>query len=133
MSSKCKNLKTLILDDDIYKTIAIQRALEFCGITAIKTVSNQKSGMKYLYQCMEDGVPVELIVTDMHYPLEAGDEADVEAGFKLVERLKTEGIETPVIICSSINFKASDVLGTVWYNEMRDLNRDFQEILEKLK
>ena len=127
------NLKTLILDDDIYKTIAIQRALEFCGITDIKTVSNQKSGMKYLYQCKEDDMPVELVVTDMHYPLEAGGRADEEAGFKLVERLKQEGIEVPVIICSSLNFKATDVLGTVWYNEMRDLNRDFKEILEKIE
>ena len=125
--------KTLILDDDIYKAIAIQRALEFCGITDIKTVSNQKSGMKYLYQCKEDHSPVELIVTDMHYPLEAGTVADEEAGFKLVERLETEGIEIPVIICSSQNLKDERVLGTVWYNDLRDINRDFKEILEKLK
>ena len=125
-------LKTLILDDDIYKTIAIQRALEFCGITDIKTVSNQKSGMKYLYQCKEEGEPVGLIVTDMHYPLEVGEVADEEAGFKLVERLKAEEIEIPVIICSSLNFKEPRVLGTVWYNEMRDLNMDFKEVLEKL-
>lgn len=125
--------KTLILDDDIYKTIAIQRALEFCGITDIKTVSNQKSGMKYLYQCKEENAPVELIVTDMHYPLEAGTVADEEAGFKLVERLEAEGIEIPVIICSSLNLKDERVLGTVWYNDLRDINRDFKEILEKLK
>lgn len=133
MSINRKNLKTLILDDDIYKTIAIQRALESCGITDIKTVSNQKSGMKYLYQCQEDGTPVELVVTDMHYPLEAGERADEEAGFKLVERLKQEGIDIPVIICSSLNFKAEDVLGTVWYNEMRDLNGDFKEVLAKIR
>ena len=127
------NLKTLILDDNIYKTIAIQRALEFCGITDIKTVSNQKSGMKYIYQCQEDNMPVGLIVTDMHYPLEVGAEADVDAGFKLVDRLAAEGIEIPVIICSSLNFREPRVLGTVWYNELRDLNMDFKEVLEKLK
>lgn len=127
-----QNRKTLILDDDIYKTIDIQRALNFCGITDIKTVSNQKSGMKYLYQCSEDNTPVNLIVTDMHYPLEAGAEADEEAGFKLVERLTEEGITIPVIICSSLNFKDERVLGTVWYNDMRDLNRDFKEVLDKL-
>ena len=128
-----KEIKALIIDDDIYKTIDIQRALEFCGITNIKTVSNQKSGMKYLYQCKEDGMPVELIVTDMHYPLEAGEKADEEAGFKLVERLEQEQIDIPVIICSSLNFKEPRVLGTVWYNKMRDLNQDFKAILDTLE
>lgn len=126
-------IKTLILDDDVYKTIAIKRALESCGIRDIKTVSNQKSGMKYLYQCKEEDIQVDLIVTDMHYPLAPGERADEEAGFKLVKRLKEEGINIPVIICSSLNFKSEEVLGTVWYNEMRDLNRDFKEVLEKLK
>ena len=129
----CSKQKVLILDDDIYKTIAIQRALEYCGIRDIKTVSNQKSGMKYLYQCKEEGISVDLVVTDMHYPLAPGECADEEAGFKLVKRLKEEGINIPVIICSSLNFKFEEVLGTVWYNEMRDLNRDFKEVLEKLK
>lgn len=132
MSTNYKKIKALILDDDIYKTIAIQRALEYCGITDIKTVSNQKSGMKYIYQCMEDSAPVDLVVTDMHYPLAPGEVADTEAGFKLVERLKQEEMNIQVIICSSLNFKSEEVLGTVWYNEMRDLNRDFKEILEKI-
>ena len=127
-----QNRKALILDDNIYKTIAIQRALEYCGISDIKTVSNQKTGMKYLYQCRENDTPVELIVTDMQYPLEAGADVDSEAGFKLVERLVEEGIEIPVIICSSLNFKDERVLGTVWYNDTRDLNRDFKEVLDKL-
>lgn len=127
-----QNIKALILDDNIYKTIAIQRALEFCGITDIKTVSNQKSGMKYLYQCSEDNTPVNLIVTDMQYPLESGAGVDDEAGFKLVDRIAAEGFDIPVIICSSLNFKEPRVLGTVWYNEMRDLNRDFKEILDML-
>ena len=69
----------------------------------------------------------------MHYPLAAGERADEEAGFKLVERLKQERVDIPVIICSSLNFKAEEVLRTVWYNEMRDLNKDFKEVLEKLK
>ena len=125
-------LKALILDDDIYKGIAIKRALEFCGITDSKTVSNQKSGMNYLYQCREEGTPIDLIVTDMHYPMEVGEVADEEAGFKLVARLKEEGIEIPVIICSSLNFKEPRVLGTIWYNKMRDLNMDFKEVLERL-
>jgi len=126
-------MKTLILDDNIFKTVAIQRALKDCGITDIKSVSDQESGMNYIYQCMKEEAPVDLIVTDMHYPLEPRAVADTEAGFKLIDRLEKEGLEIPIIICSSLNFKEPRVLGTVWYNEIRDIGRDFRELLKQLQ
>lgn len=126
-------VKTLILEDDVYKAIEVERALNYCGIYNIKQVSNQKAGFRYIYQCLEDNAPVQLIVTDMHYPLEAGSEADTEAGFKLLERLEKENLNIPVIICSSLNFREPKALGNVWYNKLRDIKMDFKEILETLE
>lgn len=50
-------------------------------------------------------MPFNLIVTDMHYPLAVGMEAD---------------------------YDAPGILVTVWYNPLCDLNREFGEILRKL-
>ena len=83
-------------------------------------------------QSIESRAPFDLIVTDMHYPLAKGMEADYDAGFILIERLKKEEINIPVIICSSSNYTEPGILGTVWYNELCDLNRDFRELLNKL-
>ena len=74
-----------------------------------------------------------MIVTDMQYPLEAGEAVDNEAGFKLTERMEKEKIDIPVIICSSLNYSIPGILGSVWYNELNDLNSNFKEVLNRLK
>lgn len=74
----------------------------------------------------------DLIVTDMHYPLEPGMEADHNAGYILLEQLKERGMKIPVIICSTQNFHSPDALGTVWYSKLRDIESDFKEMLRKL-
>ena len=127
-------LKVLVVDDSVYKAMDISRALEYCGISKenIVRVRHQEAGFEKLYEGEAQGVPFELIVTDMQYPLDTGKEEDTEAGFKLIERLKEEGMDIPVIICSSLNYTEPEILGCVWYNEMRDLNRDFREVLKGL-
>lgn len=125
-------LKVLIIDDSVYKAMDITRALEFSGVRDITRVQNQESAFEILYQSVEDKMPFNLIVTDMHYPLAKGMEADYDAGFILIERLKEEEINIPVIICSSRNYNAPEILGTVWYNELCDLNRAFKELLNSL-
>lgn len=77
---------------------------------------------------------VDLIVTDMRYPLTAGSDTDVEAGFKLIERMEKEHIDIPVIICSSSNYESVDgILGSVWYRENDDINLKFKEVLSRLE
>lgn len=76
---------------------------------------------------------IDLIVTDMQYPLEAGAAVDKEAGFKLIERMQKEKIDIPVIVCSSLNYSIPNILGSVWYNELNDLNLKFKEVLSKLE
>lgn len=127
------DIKALVIEDNVYKTVDIKRALSFCGINNVTIAGNQEAGFNIIYESEGQGSPVGLIITDMHYPLESGTIADREAGFKLIDKLKKEEIEIPVIICSTLNYKVPDILGTVWYNDLRDLNIDFKEILEKLK
>ena len=121
------DLKVLIVDDNCLKTFDIKRALEFNSISKIKMVSSQDK----VWELLEKGECFDLIVTDMHYPLKAGEIADHNAGYILIDRLKENCISIPVIICSTRNFTSPDVLGTVWYNKLTDMEFEFKALLEK--
>ena len=135
-------MKVLLIEDDVFKAVDVNKALTFCGIRNIIEVDNQEEAWKVIYQSIGQGESVEgdvskcqpgqkidLIVTDMHYPMAPRTKPDENAGFKLIERLKKEHLYIPVIICSSINYNVPEILGTVWYNKLRDLNLDFKELL----
>jgi len=127
------DLNVLLIEDNVYKGIDVTRALEYCGVRNICSVRNQEAGFEKIYEGREKGSPINLIVTDMHYPLGYGMESDPEAGFKLIERLKKEELDILVIICSTHNFSDPNILGSVWYSELCDLNRDFKEVLGRLE
>lgn len=126
------DLNVLVVDDNVFKAVEIKKALEFNRIRNIVLVRNQEAVWSEIDKSKENGESIDLIVTDMHYPLEPGLEADHDAGFILLERMKERGIKIPVIICSTRNFHSPDALGTVWYNELRDIELDFKELLQKL-
>lgn len=123
-------IKAVIVDDDVFKGIDIQKALEFNGIQNIMTVREQEKLWEQIYHGEDK---IDLIVTDMQYPLKAEGAIDEEAGFKLMERMEKEKIDIPVIVCSSLNYKIPDILGSVWYSKLSDLNSNFKEVLDKLE
>lgn len=125
--------KALIIDDNVYKLIDIQKALNFNRISLVDTCSDQETALEKIKKSIEEEKPYDLIVTDMHYPLAKRMESDLEAGYKLIEKLKEENINIPVIICSSQNWSSPDAVGTVWYNKLRDLNFDFKELIDTIK
>lgn len=123
-------IKVVIVDDDVFKGNDIRRALEFNGVRNIITVRSQEKLWEQIYHSEDK---VDLIVTDMQYPLEAGEAIDKEAGFKLIERMKKEKIDVPVIVCSSLNYRIPGILGSVWYNGFSDLDSGFKEALGRLE
>ena len=122
-------IKVVVADDDVFKGNDIRKALEFNGIRNIMSVRNQEKLWEQIYHSEDK---IDLIVTDMQYPLESGEPVDEEAGLKLIERMKKEKIDIPVIVCSSLNYSIPNILGSVWYNELNDLNSNFKELLGKL-
>jgi len=125
---KTTNIKVLVIEDDILKAIDINRALKSNNIKNITKVNNQEEAWRLIN---EQGEKFDLIVTDMHYPLAPGALADKEAGLKLIKRLEQEGSDTPIIVCSSVNYSIPGILGSVWYNKLRDLDSDFEKLLNK--
>ncbi len=124
-----KNIKALVIDDNVFKINDICKALNECGINNIIQVDNQEDAFEEIYRSMDDDNGIKLVVTDMHYPVKKGDDADTRSGFIFVERMKSENIDIPIIICSSLNFEAPEVAGVVWYSKIRDLREDFMEAL----
>lgn len=127
---KLSEMKVLLIEDDVFKAADVNKALTFNGIRDIIEVDNQEEAWNVIYQNSNQGSNINLIVTDMHYPLAQRTAPDENAGFKLIERLKEEKLDIPVIICSSVNYTVPEILGTVWYNKLRDLNLDFKTLLE---
>lgn len=124
-----RELKVLVVDDNVFKTMEIKRALEYSGVEQIILADNQAE----VWGILDEHAPIDLIVTDMHYPLEQGMIADHCAGFILIEKMKERGITIPVIICSSRNFICPDAFGTVWYSKQRDIRLEFRNLLEQLQ
>lgn len=75
-------IRVIIADDDVFKGFDIRKALEFNGVRNIMTVRNQEKLWEQIYHGEDK---IDLIVTDMQYPLEAGEAVDEDAGFKLIK------------------------------------------------
>ena len=127
-------LHAIIADDEILKAIAIRKALNFNRISDVYIVNNQEKVWEAIYESQNGGKKIDLIVTDMQYPLTAGGRIDTDAGFKLIERMEKEQKEIPIIICSTSNYQGVEgILGSVWYREIdNDLGWEFKEVLSKL-
>ena len=72
-------LGVVVVDDDIFKAMDIRKALNFHGITDIELVSDQEKLWEEIYKSQGAEKRPGLIVTDVHYPLRAGE---------VLERLK---------------------------------------------
>ena len=125
--------KVLIAEDNVLKYIAVTRALEFNGIHDILYVGNQEEVWEEIEKAEQSGEKIDLIVSDVHYPLYKGEEANTEAGFILLNEMEKRGIKIPVILCSSQNYREPKALGCIWYNKSRSLEFDFKEVLQKIK
>lgn len=125
-------LNTLLIEDEACKAADIRKALEYCGITDIERARNQEAAFEIIYKNKEQGIPIGLIITDMNYPLETYEPEDKEAGLKLIERLKKEELDIPVIVCSALNYSIPEILGSVWYNDSQDINQAFKAIIDKI-
>lgn len=126
-------LRVLIIDDDVYKAHDIQKALEFSGVRDFVLVWDQESAWEEIDRAAQTGRNFGLIVTDMHYPVKRGEEADFRAGVILIEEMQNRGLRIPVILCSSHNYRIPGALGCVWYSNLNEnMEFDFQELLQKL-
>ena len=118
------------MDDSAYKKIDIQRALAPLGTFEIDWSRSLEDAENKIRQA--DDHPYCLIVTDMNFPKAKGEAAYYRSGELLVDWMKEEGRDTPVILCSTVRCKIPGTAACIWYSGLRDLDADFREALRKL-
>lgn len=131
MKSKGQGIRrAVVADDDMLKAMEIKRALKRQGISDVDVVGNQELLWQEIDRSLTEGNTIDLIVSNMQYPLAAGESPDEESRLKLLARMQEEKIEIPVIICSALRYRQlPGALGCVWHNRMTDLDEAFRELL----
>ena len=122
--------KILNIEDDIIKHCNINRALDWNRYPKAELATTAEDGIEMIETAIAEGVPYDLLITDMHFPVNGED--NHKAGLYVIEKLKCKGIEIPIIVCSSVRYNIPEIAGCIFYSRSWDLNWDFRELLEKL-
>lgn len=111
----------LNIEDDIYKHHDICTALKRGGFSSLQIdcEENLEGGMNRIKKQIESGKPYDLIITDMWYP-ECPGGMEKESGVKLIHAAKENRWDIPIILCSSVCYRTSCILGCVHYSENED-------------
>lgn len=123
----------LNLEDNAFKQSAIEAAVKGAGPKDLRIdcVDNLEDGLKMIREHKESGDPYDLIITDMWYP-EYSCGSDSKSGEKLIETVKNNGWNIPVILCSSQNYKYPGILGSVHYTENGDWEYEMAQLVKQL-
>ena len=125
-------MRVLHLEDDAMKYANIQRVLNRGGVTDIVWEKNVADGIETIEDAIMDHNPFDLIITDMHYPMKYGEKPVWDAGEHFIAKMQAKNIKTPIIVCSSINEKITNILGNVWYQEKRDWETEMLNLLKSV-
>lgn len=120
-------LKIIHLEDSVIKHIAISRVVE--KMAQVDWVTDMASGIEKIDYAIEKGVPYDLAITDMHYPLSPGIRADWEAGKIFVDVVNQKYDNLPVIICSTHNVKNPKAYGSVWFSDLNDWENELKALI----
>lgn len=123
--------RILNIEDDVLKHCEINRALEWNGFPKAEFATTAEKGIEMIETAIAEGVPYELLITDMHFPVNG--ENNHKAGIYVIDELKRKNIFIPTIVCSSVRYNIPEIVGCIFYNRGRDLDWDFREILNNLK
>ena len=99
----------------------------------LRIIQLEDSVMKHsaISRVIKNVVPAEIDwVTDMHYPLSPGGEADWEVGDIFVDIIRTKYLNPPIVICSTLNRKNPYAYDCVWYNDNYDWERRISDIVK---
>lgn len=92
-------LRIIQLEDSVMKHSAISRVIKNVVPAEIDWVTDMYSGIKKIDEAYRSGIPYDLAITDMHYPLSPGGEADWEVGDIFVDIIGTKYLNPPIVIC----------------------------------
>lgn len=126
-------MKILQLDDSNSKRMEVQSVLKRMGIRGSVWVQSVEEGVEALKQAIAEGAPFDAAITDMHYPVRAGGPAELKAGRILIQTLKEQQIDVPVIVFSTSRLQEEDAFATIWYDARANWEYDLETILKKIR
>lgn len=125
-------LKIIHLEDNISKHMSITRVIQNSFPAKIELATDMGTGLEMIEKAITEGTPYDLAITDMHYPLSKGVEANWEAGEFFIDVLENKEIKLPVIVCSTMNMKIPKAYGCVWYSDISNWELELRDIVNKM-
>ena len=124
-------MKVLNIEDDAFKHNDICKDLTSCGGNTVYWEKNYEDGWKAIKNAEDAEKPYDLIITDMYYPREAGGREEA-SGEWIIQKVIDQELKVPVILCSSVNLRFSEIFGCVYYNRIRNWEDDLKLLINKL-
>lgn len=124
-------MKVLNIEDDAFKHNDICKVLTSCGENTVYWEKNYEDGWKAIKNAEDAEKPYDLIITDMYYPREAGGREEA-SGELIIQKVIDQELKVPVILCSSVNLRFSEIFGCVYYNRIRNWEDDLKLLINKL-
>lgn len=92
-------LRIIQLEDSVMKHSSISRVIKNVVPAEIDWVTDMYSGIKKIDEAYRSGIPYDLAITDMHYPLSPGGEADWKVGDIFVDIIRTKYLKRCLYRC----------------------------------
>lgn len=122
-------MRVLHLEDSTTKYMDIKSVLRSVGIVDVVWEESVEAGMKHLEHPEE---AFDLVISDMHFPVDINGTADEEAGEILLKKMREKGIRIPVIIISSLSIHISEAYKCIWYVDSRDWETELRNCIKEL-
>ena len=127
-----KKLSVLVLEDEMFKYHQLKNALEECCIPTVTWAGTVEEGLRLVQEAAGKGKGFDLIITDMNYPIREAEGTNPEAGMVCIEKIRSLGMNTPVVVCSSIRYDVKQAFACIWYSEARSLLLDLREVIMRI-
>lgn len=119
------------IEDTNEKHMAIRREVQRYMTAIMDWETSAEAGLKRIEEAISEGRPYDLLITDMHFPLNG--ELDEHAGEYVINEIKNRGINIPVIVFSTKGYPTLATVGHLRYNHRNgEVMGDIREMLQQV-
>ncbi len=126
------NMRILNIEDSIYKHVNICKVLSDVSEHNVERATNLQEAVEMISSSIDSQEPYDLLITDMWYPETKGGK-DAQSGDVLIELVKKNNWGIPIILCSSVNYYYSDILGNIHYSDNENWEEKLREMIKEAK